>query len=90
MRESEVIDLVQEEVKDKGAPDTHVPKWIEFGRESLTLQDKESLVKGEWLNDRHISMAQILIKAKFLNLNGLHNTLYQKKPLNEPDDKVCK
>lgn len=33
-------------------------------------------------------MAQILIKAKFPNLNGLRTTLYQKKPLHEPDDKV--
>ena len=33
-------------------------------------------------------MAQTLIKAKFPNLNGLRTTLYQKKPLNESDDKL--
>ena len=85
-KESEIIDLDKEKVKE--SMDSDVPKWIEFENASLTIQDKDFLTKGEWLSDRHVTMAQLLVKSKFPHLNGLRTTLEQKKPLDEPNDKV--
>uniref|UniRef100_A0A1X7VDD2 Ubiquitin-like protease family profile domain-containing protein n=1 Tax=Amphimedon queenslandica TaxID=400682 RepID=A0A1X7VDD2_AMPQE len=85
-KESEIIDLDKAKVKD--SMDTNVSKWIEFGNASLTIQDKDVLTKEEWLSDRHITMAQLLVKNKFPHLNGLRTTLEQKKPLDEPNDKI--
>lgn len=49
----------------------------------IYIQDKDFLTKGEWLSDRHVTMAQLLVKSKFPHLNGLRTTLEQKKPLDE-------
>ena len=61
---------------DDIALDTVSPKvWIAFGRKVLTQADKDIVMLGEKLNDKHINFAQALIKKQFNNLSGLHSTL---------------
>ena len=55
-KESEIIDLDNENVKE--SMDSDVPNWIEFEN---AIQDKDVLTKGEWLSDRHVTMAQLLL-----------------------------
>ena len=49
--------------------------WIAFGQKVLTEVDKDIVMLGEKLNDKHMNFAQALIKKQFSNLSGLHSTL---------------
>ena len=46
----------------------------------LTYYDKDILASGEKLSDKHINLAQRLLKGKFSKINRLHLTLLQDKP----------
>lgn len=45
----------------------------------LTTKDKTSILKGEMLNDEHVSFAQQLLKVQLSSLKGLCSTLFQSK-----------
>ena len=47
--------------------------WITFDRYILQMTDKAVLEHGEELGDRHIQMAQPIIKNQFPLLGGLRN-----------------
>ena len=53
--------------------------WIEKEGKSLNLADKVILEQGEELTDKHINMAQHLIKVQFPLIGGLQSTLLQQK-----------
>ena len=53
--------------------------WITFDRHILQMTDKAVLECGEELSDRHIQMAQSIIKKQFPLLGGLRNTLLQEQ-----------
>ena len=50
--------------------------WITFDRHILQMTDKVVLENGE-LSDRHIQMAQSIVKKQFPLMGGLRNTLLQ-------------
>ena len=41
----------------------------------LTDPDRESLVNGEWLNDKHVNAANELLQIKYPTVNGLQDPL---------------
>ena len=51
--------------------------WMTFGALYLYDSDKESLIKGEWLNDAHMSVVQYLLNIQFPHLKGLQSVLLQ-------------
>jgi len=50
----------------------------------LTCSDKKIISSGDKLTDKHINLAQRILKGKFLNINGLRLTLLQDEPHKEP------
>ena len=57
--------------------------WVKIMDISVTNLDKKILTSGEKLTDKHIYLAQRILKAKFPNINGLCLTLLQDKPHKE-------
>ena len=56
-------------------------EWVRFGKGLvLTLADKEHILAGGKLDDRHINVAQNLLKQQFSEVAGLQSTLLQAKP----------
>ena len=54
--------------------------WVRCRGRILTEADKIVLQQsGVWLNDRHINFAQYLLRCEFPDVEGLQNTLLQKK-----------
>ena len=49
--------------------------WVQFGRHTLSLADKNSLSTGQWLSDQHMNFVQALLKEQFPHIAGLRNTL---------------
>ena len=49
--------------------------WVTCGDNTLSVEDKSSLRKGDDLNDKHINFGQCLIKRQFPNIHGLKSTL---------------
>ena len=47
---------------------------------NMTNYDKYMLVNGEKLSDKHINLAQRILKSKFPKISGLRLTLLQDKP----------
>ena len=55
-------------------------EWVRFGKGLvLTTADKDHILAGEKLNDRHINFAQNILKEQFCTLGGLQSTLLQAK-----------
>ena len=55
-------------------------------KQKLGSKDVEDIIMGTELSDRHISMAQSLLKSQFPQLNGLRSSLLQGKELQSTDD----
>ena len=51
-----------------------------------TIADKKRILDGEKLDDRHVDLAQNLLKQQFSELGGRQSTLLQAKPLKQPRD----
>ena len=61
-------------------------EWVRFGKGLvLTLADKEHILAGGKLDDRHINVAQNLLKQQFSEVAGLQSTLLQAKPRKQCD-----
>ena len=54
--------------------------WVKVKDISLTDYDKDLLVHGEKLSDKHINLAHRILKLQFPKINGLRLTLLQDKP----------
>ena len=64
-----------------------IKEWVRFsGGLVLTVADKKRILDGEKLDDRHVDLAQNLLKQLFSELGGLQSTLLQAKPLKQPRD----
>ena len=58
-------------------------EWVRVGGIKLTMNDRDSITRGERLNDMVINVAQRLLKSRFPKIKGLNSTLLQaKKTLN--------
>ena len=90
-----VINTNDREVKVKTKPVDNEPveiqlpqnndkTWVKVRDLSLTYHDKDILERGEKLSDKHINLAQRILKTKFRNINGLRLTLLQDKFHKEP------
>ena len=64
-------------VDDAGGPDSSVDVWVRFGNLILTAEDRNVITDGKELNDKHIDLAQSLIKHQFTKtrIEGLVSTL---------------
>ena len=70
---------VEPDTAEDSSPEA-MKEWVQFGRGIvLTIADKERILAGEKLDDRHISFAQSLIKKQFPEIAGLRSTLQQAK-----------
>ena len=54
-------------------------EWVRRGGIKLTLSDRDSIIRGERLNDMVINVAQKLLKSHFSKLKGFQSTLLQNK-----------
>ena len=54
-------------------------EWLHRGEIKLTLNDRDSIIRGERLIDMVINVAQKLSKSPFSNLKGFQSTLLQNK-----------
>ena len=54
--------------------------WVKVRDISLMYYDKDILASGEKLSDKHINLAQRILKGRFSKINGLRLTLLQDKP----------
>ena len=64
--------MIYVEIKIGTIPSLKV--WIKFAQKSLTEADKDFIMLGEKLTDKHKNFAQALIKKQFDNLSGLYST----------------
>ena len=46
--------------------------WVSFENLQLTHEDKRIVTNDQWLNDKHMSLAQNLIKNQFPKVNGFN------------------
>ena len=60
--------------------------WVKVKDISLTNNDKNLLVHGKKLTDKHMNLAHRILKLNFPNINGLRLTLLQDKAHKEPTD----
>ncbi len=66
-----------------------INEWVRFDYcLTLTDVDKEMMLAGEKLNDKHISLAQNMLKKLFSDIGGLQWTLLQSKPLTQQDKMI--
>ena len=49
--------------------------WLSLNNITLTEEDREIIVSGEELNDKHINFAQAILKQQFKGIAGLQSTL---------------
>ena len=53
-------------------------KWLMIDKIYLYNSDREVLLsKTQWLNDNHMTCAQLLLKHQFPQYSGLHCTVLQ-------------
>lgn len=52
---------------------------VRYGNIVLLKKDRQHIVLGKQLNDQHVNAYQQLLKEKMGNINGLQDTLYQRK-----------
>ena len=54
-----------------------VKPWVSFNSATLSMHDKEDILTGNELNDKHIDYGQRLLHVKFPHITGLRSTLFQ-------------
>jgi hypothetical protein len=62
--------------------------WLRVDCGFLTDSDREDIIQGKMLNDKHITIAQRLLLHQFPGTGGLMSTLYQSKPLKKREQGV--
>ncbi|KAI8506623.1 hypothetical protein Bbelb_160500 [Branchiostoma belcheri] len=50
-------------------------EWVTINHTRLTVDDRQLLLTGQWLTDKHINCAQHLLKEEFPLLDGLRDTV---------------
>ena len=61
------------EVKDEKILSKKQKLWIPDSE--LTTTDRSIIENGEWLNDKHINFAQIMLKHLYSHISGLQNPI---------------
>ena len=56
-------------------------EWLCVSGIKLTINDRDSVMRGERLNDMVINVAQKLLKSQFPKIKGLNSTLLQGKKI---------
>ena len=70
------MDLTNE--GDISEPSSSKPvDWTVVGQHVLTEDDRDCLMSGEWLNDKHINAAQQLLKERYPIISGFQDTTLQ-------------
>ena len=69
----EAIDVESMNFKDNSVADP-LP-WISLNNITLTERDREIILSGKELNDKHINFAQAILKQQFKGIAGLQSTL---------------
>ena len=83
-KELEVEGAKKQVKKEQSTHQKSSNKWLSLNYIELSTSDKNTLSRGQWLNDKHIAMAHELIKYQFPVFNGFMCTLQQRsKPLPE-------
>ena len=57
--------------------DNHSAVWVTFDRYSLLYSDRVTIETDKKLSDKHINLAQRMIKNQFPLVGGLKSTLLQ-------------
>lgn len=70
-----VVDCTSVLVHGKNSVETTNSKWLKIDSTWLEIVDKQILLEGGCLNDRHMNYAQAILTLQFPSLNGLHSTL---------------
>jgi hypothetical protein len=73
------VEVILEEEDDDDIENPTDIEWVKFRGHLLTESDKKAIASDELLNDRHINYAQTLLHHHFPSVEGLYNTLYQRK-----------
>ena len=66
---------VNEDIATSSTEDLTHDVWVRHGKLTLKLVDKAAIKLGGELNDKHIQMAQYLVKVQFPVTGGLESTL---------------
>ncbi len=76
--------------KDSSGESEATKEWLQFNKGwVLTSSDKENILNEKKLDDRHITIAQNILKEQFPEMGGLRSPLFQtRKPPTESDDKI--
>ena len=75
--EASVIE-VEDNISSPGS-DTSTTTWVMLDHCYLTSTDKDTLINGLELNDKHMTYAQMLLHQQFPHIIGLQSTLLQQK-----------
>ena len=62
--------------------------WIKIDRIALTLFDKQLIINGRRLHDKHIQFGQCMIHRQFLGIGGLRSTLLQDRYYEFPRNSI--
>jgi len=62
---------------DANASSNGKKEWLQIGGIKLRMQDRDSIIAGERLNDMVVNVAQRLLKAQFPKMKGLCSTFLQ-------------
>ena len=60
--------------------------WVTYDRNTLKHSDKKIIEDGSQLTDKHIQLAQTLIRGQFPRIGGLQSTLLQERYHNLPSN----
>ena len=56
----------------------HLPvPWINVAQITLYTSDRDVIATGEWLNDKHLHVAQYLLQQQYPNISGLQDPILQ-------------
>ena len=62
--------------------------WVTYNRVTLKHSDKKIIEDGSQLTDKHIRLAQMLIRGQFPKIGGLQSTLLQERCHNLPSNSI--
>lgn len=76
VKNKDVITIKEEAIDISTGSDDNMMAWVKIKDTSLTMEDKKIIEEGHMLIDKHIILAQRMIKQKFPSLTGLCLTFF--------------
>ena len=74
-----ILTVTDNDSDQEESTDTVSSPWVSCGKHTLNISDKIVVESANELTDKHIQMAQYLIKCQFPLVGGLQNTLKQQQ-----------